>query len=48
MAGHDHPGKVRSVELAGAKLFFPVECPAESNRELRSLWAEGEATARLG
>jgi len=44
MAGHDHPGKVRSVELAGAKLFFPLERPEEFNRELRSLWAESEPT----
>jgi pimeloyl-ACP methyl ester carboxylesterase len=42
------PGTVRSVELAGAKLFFPLERPEEFNRELRSLWAESEDTTRPG
>ena len=42
------PGTVRSVELAGAKLFFPLERPEEFNRELRSLWAESEPTASPG
>jgi pimeloyl-ACP methyl ester carboxylesterase len=32
------PGTVRSVALEGAKLFFPIERPAELNRELRALW----------
>jgi pimeloyl-ACP methyl ester carboxylesterase len=42
------PGTVRSVELAGAKLFFPMERPEKFNRELRSLWAESGATTRPG
>jgi pimeloyl-ACP methyl ester carboxylesterase len=32
------PGTVRCVEVDGARLFFPLERPAEFNREIRDLW----------
>jgi len=32
------PGTVACVELAGAKLFFPVERPEAFNAQLRALW----------
>ncbi|MGA3147788.1 MAG: alpha/beta hydrolase [Acidimicrobiales bacterium] len=38
------PGTVRCVTLEGAKLFFPIERPAELNRELRELWTNSGAT----
>lgn len=41
------PGTVRCVALEGAKLFFPIERPAELNRQLRDLWTDSEAHADL-
>ncbi len=38
------PGTVRCVELAGAKLFFPLERP-EFTEELRAFWSEAEPVA---
>ena len=32
------PGVTRSVTVEGARLFFPLERPAEFNRELRRFW----------
>jgi pimeloyl-ACP methyl ester carboxylesterase len=32
------PGTVTCIELEGAKLFFPLERPAELNQALRDLW----------
>jgi pimeloyl-ACP methyl ester carboxylesterase len=35
------PGTRRTVELNGARIFFPEERPAEFNKELRDHWGQG-------